>query len=113
MTHRRKAFKRTFEEVKAQIRQRLLRQKRSQVIKDFVKELKGKAKITIDEKELDSLKVDTRTPIRGAGGKGRRRMRFRPPGGGKGRMGQGRMGRGRRMGGMRRPGGGRPVRPRR
>jgi len=64
LTHRRKAFKRTFDEVQAQIKQRLLREKRSKVIKAYVENLKKKAKITVNDKELASMKVDTTAPIR-------------------------------------------------
>ena len=97
LTHRRKAFKRTFEEVKDQIKQRILRRKRSQVIKDFVKELRNKAKINVKDDELKTLKVDTRTPIRSR----RRGMRYRPPNMRRRRGGRGRR---RRRGGRRRRG---------
>ena len=64
LTHRRKAFKRTLDEVKDQITQRILRQKRSAAIKAFIEELRKKAKIKINDQELASLKVDTAAPIR-------------------------------------------------
>ncbi len=64
LTHRRKAFKRTLDEVKDQITQRILRQKRSTAIKAFIEELKKKAKIKVYDNELASLKVDTSAPIR-------------------------------------------------
>lgn len=63
LTHRRKAFKRTLEEVKDQITQRILRQKRSAAIKAFIEELRKKAKIKVYDNELASLKVDTTAPI--------------------------------------------------
>ncbi len=62
LSHRRKAFKRTLEEVKDQIRNRILRKKRSEAIKAFIEELKKKANIKIDEEELKTLKVDTTMP---------------------------------------------------
>ena len=94
LTHRRKAFERSFEEVKDQIRQRILRHKRSKVIKDFVDELRNKAKVEIKDEELKTLNVDTRTPIRRRGRGKRRGMRLR----------RGRRRRGRRMRGRRRRG---------
>ncbi len=75
LTHRRKAFKRTFDEVKDQIEQRILRRKRSEVVQSYVKELREKAKLEINDEELKTLKVDTRTPVRGrAGGRGGKRL---------------------------------------
>ncbi|MCD6499721.1 MAG: peptidyl-prolyl cis-trans isomerase [Deltaproteobacteria bacterium] len=82
LTHRRQAFKRTLGEVKPQIKQRLLREKRSKVIKAYVEDLKKKAKITIDAKELASLKVDTTAPIRSMRRPGLKRLgpaQFRGP----------------------------------
>ncbi len=67
LTHRRKAFKRTFDEVKDQIEQRILRRKRSETVQAFTDEIREKAEIEIMDDELETLQVDTRTPVPGKG----------------------------------------------
>jgi peptidyl-prolyl cis-trans isomerase C len=58
-TGRRKALTKEFEEVKRQIQNRLYRDQRTQAQKDFIDGLKAKAKITIDDKALGQVRVDT------------------------------------------------------
>ena len=58
-TGRRKAMTKSFDEAKAQIRNKLFREKRLQAQKDFVDNLKAKAKIDIDEANLAKVRIDT------------------------------------------------------
>ena len=48
-----------FEDAKAQIRNKLFREKRLAAQKDFIDNLRTKAKIDIDEKNLAKVRVDT------------------------------------------------------
>lgn len=56
---RRKALVRSFDEVKAQIKSRLYRDKRQQAMEDFVKRLRDKAKIGIHEDRFAKVAIDT------------------------------------------------------
>ena len=58
-TGRRKAMTKSFDEAKAQIRNKLFREKRLQAQKDFVDNLRAKAKIEIEEANLAKVRVDT------------------------------------------------------
>ncbi len=58
-TGRRKAMTKSFEDAKAQIRNKLFREKRLAAQKDFIDNLRTKAKIDIDEKNLAKVRVDT------------------------------------------------------
>jgi peptidyl-prolyl cis-trans isomerase C len=58
-TGRRKAMTKSFDEAKAQIRNKLFREKRLQAQKDFVDNLKAKAKIEIEEANLAKVRIDT------------------------------------------------------
>jgi peptidyl-prolyl cis-trans isomerase C len=58
-TGRRKAMTKSLDEAKAQIRNKLFREKRLQAQKDFVDGLKAKAKIDIDEANLAKVRIDT------------------------------------------------------
>jgi peptidyl-prolyl cis-trans isomerase C len=63
-TGRRKPVARSFDEVKRGISNQLFKEKRDKAIEDFVKGLRGKAKITIDEKALAAVRVDTSIPAK-------------------------------------------------
>jgi peptidyl-prolyl cis-trans isomerase C len=58
LTGRRKAVSRTFDETKEQIRARLYRDKRNGTMEDFVKVLREKAKITVDESKLSKVQIE-------------------------------------------------------
>lgn len=58
-TGHRKALDKSFEDVERQIRNRLYRQKRTQAQKDYVAELKTKAKIKTFEEALSKVQIDT------------------------------------------------------
>ena len=58
LTGRRKAYSRAFEEVKPTIRNSLYRQKRQDSMESFVKALRDKAKITIDEDKLAKVQIE-------------------------------------------------------
>jgi parvulin-like peptidyl-prolyl isomerase len=58
LTGRRKALSRTFEEVKQQIRNKLYRDKRQDSMESFVKNLRDKAKVTIDESKLGKVQIE-------------------------------------------------------
>lgn len=58
LTGRRKAINRTFDEVKEQIRNKLYRDKRQDSMEAFVKDLRGKAKIKIEEGKLAKVQVE-------------------------------------------------------
>ncbi len=62
-TGRRKAMTKSFDEAKAQIRNKLFREKRLQAQKDFVDNLKGKAKIEIEEANLAKVRIDTSSAV--------------------------------------------------
>lgn len=62
LTGRRKAVNRTFDEVKQQIRNRLYRDKRQESMENFVKALREKAKISIDEQKLGKVTIDPAGP---------------------------------------------------
>ena len=55
----RKAFTRSFEEVKRQIQNRLYRDKRTKAMEDYVAELKRKANVKVNEDNLNKVQVDT------------------------------------------------------
>ncbi|MGE5186003.1 MAG: peptidylprolyl isomerase, partial [Acidobacteriota bacterium] len=58
-TGRRKAMTKSLDEAKAQIRNKLFREKRLQAQKDFIDNLRGQAKIEIDEANLAKVRIDT------------------------------------------------------
>jgi len=58
-TGRRKSVTKTFEDAKAQIRNKLFRDKRLQAQKDFVDRLRSKSKIEVNEANLAKVRIDT------------------------------------------------------
>ena len=62
LTGRRKALNRSFDEVKQQIRNRLYRDKRQDSMETFVKALREKAKINIDDAKLAKVTIDPAAP---------------------------------------------------
>jgi peptidyl-prolyl cis-trans isomerase C len=58
-TGRRKAMTKSFEDAKPQIRNKLFRESRVKAQKDFVDNLKNKAKIEINEANLAKVRIDT------------------------------------------------------
>jgi peptidyl-prolyl cis-trans isomerase C len=58
-TGRRRSMTKSFEDAKAQIRNKLFREKRLAAQKDFIDGLRAKAKIEIDEANLAKVRVDT------------------------------------------------------
>lgn len=62
-TGRRKAMTKSFDDAKAQIRNKLFRDKRLQAQKDFVDGLRANAKIEVDEANLAKVRVDTSSAV--------------------------------------------------
>jgi PPIC-type PPIASE domain len=62
LTGRRKAVSRTFDETKQQIRNKLYRDKRTESMESFVKGLRDKAKVTIDEAKLAKVQIEATPP---------------------------------------------------
>jgi peptidyl-prolyl cis-trans isomerase C len=62
LTGRRKALVRTFDEVKQQIRNKLYRDKRQDAMESFVKNLRDKANVRIDEAKLAKVQVEGAQP---------------------------------------------------
>lgn len=60
-TGRRKAMSKSFDDVKRQIQNRIYRDKRTQSQRDFIEGLKAKAQVTINEANLDKVRIDTST----------------------------------------------------
>jgi hypothetical protein len=58
-TGRRKSMTKSFEDAKAQIRNKLFRDKRLQAQKDFVDGLRAKTKIEVNEANLAKVRIDT------------------------------------------------------
>jgi peptidyl-prolyl cis-trans isomerase C len=58
-TGRRKSMRKTFDEAKPQIRNKLFREQRMQAQKDFVEGLRQQAKIEINEANLAKVRIDT------------------------------------------------------
>ena len=58
-TGRRKSLTKTFDDAKAQIRNKLFREKRIQAQKDFVDGLRAQAKIQINDANLAKVRIDT------------------------------------------------------
>jgi peptidyl-prolyl cis-trans isomerase C len=58
LTGRRKALARNFDEVKQQIRNKLYRDKRTDAMEQFVKSLRDKANIKIDEAKLAKVQIE-------------------------------------------------------
>lgn len=56
---RRKAITRGFDDVKAQIKNRLFRDKRQQAMEDYVKKLRDAAKVEVHDDLLGQVKIDT------------------------------------------------------
>jgi peptidyl-prolyl cis-trans isomerase C len=67
-TGRRPAIAKGYEEVKRQIQNRMYRDKRTKAMEDFVKGLREKAKVTIDEAALAKVRIDTSTAPGPTGG---------------------------------------------
>ena len=70
-TGRRQAMVKAFDEVKAQIKNRIYRDKRTKSMEDFVAGLKTAAKIVVNDDKLAQVRVDTTaagTPERSGGG---------------------------------------------
>lgn len=59
---------RTFDQVKAQIQNKLQREKRTKDFDEWLKKLRDQAKITVDEKALDAIEVQAPAPPGGHGG---------------------------------------------
>jgi peptidyl-prolyl cis-trans isomerase C len=64
-TGHRTAVSKSFEQVKRQLQNRLYRDMRTKAQKDFVEELKAKAKIEIFDDKLGEVQVDTSAPATG------------------------------------------------
>jgi hypothetical protein len=62
LTGRRKALARTFDEVKEQIRNKLYRDKRTDSMEEYVKNLRNKASIKIDEGKLAKVQIEGTPP---------------------------------------------------
>jgi peptidyl-prolyl cis-trans isomerase C len=62
LTGRRKALVRTFDEVKQQIRNQLYRDKRQESMESFVKNLRDKANVKIDEGKLAKVQIEGAGP---------------------------------------------------
>ena len=58
LTSRRKAIHRTLDQVRATIRSTLYRKRRKELFKQFLEDLKSKAKIQIDEEALSSIEIE-------------------------------------------------------
>ncbi|HEU0034756.1 MAG TPA: peptidyl-prolyl cis-trans isomerase [Kofleriaceae bacterium] len=58
-TGRRKSMTRSFDDAKAQIRNKLFREKRLQAQKDFIDGLRAKSKIEINDANLAKVRIDT------------------------------------------------------
>jgi peptidyl-prolyl cis-trans isomerase C len=58
LTGRRKALVRTFDEVKQQIRNKIYREKRQDSMEGFVKNLRDKASVKIDESKLAKVQIE-------------------------------------------------------
>ena len=58
-TGRRKSMTKSFDDAKAQIRNKLFREKRLQAQKDFIDNMRAKAKIEINEPNLAKVRIDT------------------------------------------------------
>lgn len=69
-TGRRKQMTKSFDDAKPQIRNKLFREKRVQAQKDFIDNLKGKAKIDINEANLAKVRIDTSQNMAGDDGHG-------------------------------------------
>jgi peptidyl-prolyl cis-trans isomerase C len=68
LTGRRKALVRTFEEVKRQIQNRLYRDKRTEAMEKFVKDLEKEAGVQVNEANLNKVMIDTTPPGPAFGG---------------------------------------------
>jgi peptidyl-prolyl cis-trans isomerase C len=77
-TGRLRAVTKSFEDAKAQIRNKLFREKRLAAQKDFLDKLRGQAKIEINEANLAKVRIDT--SANGDDGHGRDLMPPPPPG---------------------------------
>ena len=62
-TGRRHSMTKTFDDAKSQIRNKLFRDKRLQAQKDFIDNLRGQAKVTIDDANLAKVRVDTSAAV--------------------------------------------------
>jgi parvulin-like peptidyl-prolyl cis-trans isomerase-like protein len=69
-TGRRKSITKSFDDAKPQIRNKLFREKRLQAQKDFIDNLRGKAKIEINEANLAKVRIDTSQKTGGDDGHG-------------------------------------------
>ena len=62
-TGRRKSMTKTFDDAKAQIRNKLFRDKRLQAQKDFIDNLRAKATIEVNDANLAKVRVDTSSAV--------------------------------------------------
>jgi peptidyl-prolyl cis-trans isomerase C len=62
LTGRRKAVSRTFDEVKEQIRNKLYREKRTESMEAYIKNLREKSKVSIDEARLAKVQIEGAGP---------------------------------------------------
>ena len=69
-TGRRKSMTKSFDDAKPQIRNKLFREKRMQAQKDFIDNLRTKAKIEINETNLAKVRIDTSQNPGGGDGHG-------------------------------------------
>jgi peptidyl-prolyl cis-trans isomerase C len=69
-TGSRKAVSKSFDDVKQQIKNKLLRDKKQKAMQDFEVELKSKAKVEVHEEALAKVRVDTAQPATTAPGEG-------------------------------------------
>jgi peptidyl-prolyl cis-trans isomerase C len=69
-TGRRKSMTKSFDDAKPQIRNKLFREKRMQAQKDFIDNLRAKAKIEINEPNLAKVRIDTSQKTGGDDGHG-------------------------------------------
>jgi peptidyl-prolyl cis-trans isomerase C len=81
-TGRRRSMTKSFEDAKAQIRNKLFRDKRLAAQKDFIDGLRAKAKIEVDEANLAKVRVDTSANPAGDDGHGHDLTPPPAPGGG-------------------------------
>ena len=68
VTGRQEEMNRSFDQVKAQIQQRLFREKRTKDFDEYVKKLRDDAHVKVDEAELDKVVVNTSAAPGGPGG---------------------------------------------
>ena len=67
LTGQRQAMARSFKDVKRQIQNRVYRDQRASTQKEFMEGLKSKAQISINDEELDKVRIDTSGAAQGGG----------------------------------------------